>query len=249
MPGLIVPGTVAIAAAGSFGRGNPGPESDVDITRFLNAVPESEPDRYRIEYQGGRMVAVFDDTLENVRDGLAVPERAVWTVPYLLSTRALYDPAGELAQLQDAARSFQWAPLQPAANRYSGHRLMKFAEESLKLALALRAGDEPRIATETTWLVLGLPLLIAVQRGIFLDNESRAPLQVQESAGRESLWSKRYRVAAGIGGASSLKDRGRAALDLYALTADLLGDILLPEHRTVIDETLDRAGTRKRPWG
>ena len=119
--------------------------------------------------------------------------------------------------------------------------MMKFAEEALKLALALRAHDEQRLMTETIWLVLGLPMVPAVQRGIFLENETRAPVQVQESVGLNSLWSRQYRIAAGIGGASDLEERGRAALRLYALTAELLEGVLRPEHWSVIEETLRRA--------
>jgi hypothetical protein len=119
--------------------------------------------------------------------------------------------------------------------------MMKFAEEALKLALALRARDEQRILTETIWLILGLPLLLAVQRGIFLDSEMRAPLQVQESVGLDSSWSQHYRVAVGLGAASDLEERGHAALRLYALTAQLVDEILRSEHRAVVEETLRRA--------
>jgi predicted nucleotidyltransferase len=242
LPELIVPGTVAIAVVGSFGRGDPGPESDVDVTRFMVTLPPAEPERYRIVYRGERLVAVLDNTLDAVRSGLVAPERAIWTVPYLRSVRPLYDPDGELARLQRDSQSFAWAPLQSRANEYASHRLMKFTEEALKLGLALRAGDEQRIMTETVWLILGLPLVIATQRGILLDNEVRAPLQVQATVGRDSRWSQQYRAAVGIGGSSSVEARGRAALDLYVLTVDLLDDVLQPRDRSVIEETLRRVG-------
>ncbi len=58
LPGLIIPGTMAIAAAGSVGRGNLRSEINLEITRFLNAVPEAGPDRYRVAYRGKRMIAV-----------------------------------------------------------------------------------------------------------------------------------------------------------------------------------------------
>jgi predicted nucleotidyltransferase len=246
LPELIVPGTIATAVVGSFGRGNPRPESDVDVTRFVVRLQEAETERYRIAYRSERLVSVLDTTLDHVHNGLGVPERAIWTVPYLRSVRPLYDPEGEIVRLREEAQSFDWAPLQPRANQYASHRLMKFSEEALKLGLGLRAHDEQRIMTETTWLILGLPLVIAVQRGILLDNEMRAPIQVQQAIGCHSLWSQHYRVAAGLGGAATLEERAQAALALYAVTVELLDDVLKPEHRSVIEETLRRVQSSAR---
>ena len=72
VPPLIGPDTVAIAVAGSFGRGHPGPESDIDLTRFVLALPEPETDRYRITYRGDRTVAVLDWSCPDSVEGLGL---------------------------------------------------------------------------------------------------------------------------------------------------------------------------------
>jgi hypothetical protein len=92
--------------------------------------------------------------------------------------------------------------------------------------------------------VLGLPLVVAAQRGIFLLNETRAPGQVQEHVGITSPWARSYRIAAGLepncAGQHSVQARGIAGLCLYATTVELLRPVLQLEHSNAVDMILDK---------
>lgn len=239
------PVTVAVCLVGSHSRGMAITDSDIDLTRFVEELPPDPADRFVLHLREGWLVSILTTTLADLAHSLTQPDRAVWTVPYLRDARLLRDPQGRLVQLQRQAVAFEWAPLQAQADSYASQRLLKFAAEAWSLTGALGRGDAVQTATETTWLVLGLPLVVAVRRGIFLLNETRAPGQVQQAVGLDSPWATSYRVAAGLepdaDGQTAVRARGLAALHLYAATVALLRPVLHPEHASIVDADLARA--------
>jgi hypothetical protein len=238
------PRTVALGLVGSHSRGMATPDSDIDLTRVVDGLPADAEERLVVRMRDGWLVSVLTTTLDDLARALKRPERAVWTVPALRDARLLYDPTSRLAQLQEDAAAFHWEPLQAAADTYASQRLLKFAEEAYSLGGALRRDDAEQAMTETMWLVLGLPLVVAVQKGIFLLNETRAPVQVQQVVGHASRWARAYRVAAGLEpdeeGQLAVHTRGAAGLQLYATTVELLRPVLQPAHAEVVDTILAR---------
>jgi predicted nucleotidyltransferase len=236
------PRTVAVALVGSHSRGVATADSDIDLTQVVDEPVADTEERVGLRMRDGWLVSVVTTTVADLTHAFAQPDRAVWTVPALRDARILYDPAGRLAHLQQEAAAFQWEPLQAAADAYASGRLLKFAEEAQSLLGAVRRGDSAQILTATTWLVVGLPLVVAVQRGILLLNETRAPLQVQRAVGDTSLWSRSYRIAAGVEpdqtGQPSVGARGKAGLQLYGATVELLRPALQPAQVDVIDTVL-----------
>jgi hypothetical protein len=236
--------TVALGLVGSHSRGTATADSDIDLTRVVDGLPADAEERLVVRIRDGWLVSVLTTTLDDLARALTLPERAVWTVPALRDARLLYDPTRRLAQLQAEAVAFRWEPLQAAADAYASQRLLKFAEEAHSLVGALRRDDAEQTSAETTWLVLGLPLVVAVQKGILLLNETRAPAQVQHVVGHASEWARSYRIAAGLepdqGGQLSVRTRGAAGLHLYATTVELLRPVLQPAHAEVVDTVLAR---------
>jgi len=178
---LVDENSVAVALVGSHSRGTATPESDIDVTRCVTVLPEDPADRLMLTYRDGRLLGVLTTTLPALAEQLTRPETAVWAVPALRDARVLLDERGQLAALQREAAAFRWAPLQAEADRHASHRPMTSAEETHKLTHALRAGDAAKTAAMTTWLVLGLPLVVATQPGILLTNETRGPQQIQRA--------------------------------------------------------------------
>ena len=89
--------------------------------------------------------------------------------------------------MQEEARRFTWAPLQPAADAYAGFTLERLAEVAHKLLAALAAGDAAGAAPYNWELVTDL------------SHAGRTSLrQVQDAVGRESAWSAAHRRAAGL---------------------------------------------------
>jgi len=235
--------TLGIALFGSVSRGTARPDSDIDLTRFVAARPTDPDARFVLVYREHRLISIMTEGMDGLGSGMMRPETAVWAVPAWRQARLLADPTGRLREVQQQARAFRWEPLQPAADAFASRRLMKFAEEAHTLASALRREDAAQVVTMTTWLVLGLPRVVAVQRGLLLENETKESQQVQAALGHEAVWSRAYRVAAGLDDVPApppLPARGRAALRLYRETVHLLDPVLRPAHREVVMAVLAR---------
>jgi hypothetical protein len=233
---------VGVALTGSYSRGMATQDSDIDFMRVVDALPADGTERSALRAREGWLVSSVTTTFADLAQAFERPERAVWGVPLLRDAHIFYDPTGQLAHLKQEARAFHWEPLQAAADAYASQRLLKFVEEANGLVGALRRDDAEHTMTETMWLVLGLPLVVAVQRGILLLNETRAPQQVQQAVGVSSLWARSYRVAAGLepdqAGQHSVRARGIAGLCLYVTTVGLLRPVLQPEHAEIVDSVL-----------
>ena len=87
-----------------------------------------------------------------------------------------------------------------------------------------------------------LPEVVAVQRGVLIEGSNRYYAQVQEVVGKDSAWTHFHRLALCLepfpADLSPAEARGLAALRLYEETARMLHDVLLPDDRAVIEQTL-----------
>lgn len=136
------------------------------------------------------LAAELDDrtTITAKREELARPETAIWAVPGLQQAQMLLDKDGSLGELQRAALTFIWEPLQAVADAYASHIVMGDGEEVHKIPGALMARDESAILYGTLGLVLGLARAVAIQRGLLIQTENSFFRQVQEAVGRDSAW-------------------------------------------------------------
>lgn len=231
--------TTGVLLTGSHARGDATEFSDVDLVRYVTALPEGDEARYTLAWREGWLVSLSCATVAGKRGELARPETAIWAVPGLRQARLLLDRDGALAALLDEARAFRWEPLQEAADAYASYELMGLAEEAHKALAGLRGGDET-LALYGTWgLTLGLARAMAVQRGALIRTENVYFRQVQEAVGVDSAWAAAFRQAAGFEVAAPL-ERAAAGLRLYQATAALFAPIVRPAHRPVIEATLAR---------
>lgn len=233
--------TTGVLLIGSHARGDATEFSDVDLVRYVPALPDGDEDRYALAWREGWLVSLSCATVADKRGELARPETAIWAVPGLRQARILLDRDGALAALLDEARAFRWEPLQGAADAYASYELMGLAEEAHKALAGLAGGDET-LALYGTWgLVFGLARAVAVQRGVLIRTENVYFRQVQEAVGVTSTWAAAFRQAAGFEAAPALA-RAAAGLRLYQATAALFAPIVQPAHRPVIEATLARIG-------
>jgi hypothetical protein len=80
---------------------------------------------------------------------------------------------------------------------------------------------------------------VAVQRGILILSENRYFDLIQESVGRDTKWTRAFRMAWGLDAhASQYQSRGAAALMLYRLTAAMFDGLIPEKHREVVSNTL-----------
>jgi hypothetical protein len=64
---------------------------------------------------------------------------------------------------------------------------------------------------------------------------------IQDAVGRDSDWTRAFRMAWGLDpGSSQYETRGAAALTLYVLTAEMFRGLIPEKHRQVVDKTLQQ---------
>jgi predicted nucleotidyltransferase len=236
------PNLVGIAYAGSHARGQAGPHSDVDLQVYVRTLPESEFDQYTLRRWDGRLVSLHFNTVEAERSNLFHPERALWAVPGLQQAVILLDKDGSLAELKQAAASFDWSVLQPLADQFAVEQLMGCAEENHKILNGLARSHESSVLYAIWGMLKGLCSAVLVQRGLMIETENRYFDLIQESVGRESDWTRAFRMALGADsipdGIPPFEARGKAALALYCYTANMFEPIITDQHREVIQSTI-----------
>ena len=164
---------------------------------------------------------------------------AIWAVPGLSGMNILLDKHGSLSELRKAAQEFDWSPLQPAADEFASEEVMGCAEEVHKILNGLARRHESTVLYATWGLVKNLLEAVAVQRGLMIVSENRYFDLIQDAVGRDSKWTRAFRMAWGLdSGSSQYQARGVAALTLYRLTAGLFDELIPEKHREVIDTTL-----------
>jgi predicted nucleotidyltransferase len=230
----------AIILHGSYARGEAlPPYSDIDLVRILKETPERKQQK-RFIWREGYLLNLSSRPLSIYRDWLKQPQEAIFRITTLQDALILVDKEGVFQAFQQELRTWRWAPLQDAANRYASQQLVELSETILRLLRALRFGDTVTMIQRIMHHILPtVTETVAVQRGLLIRN--RYVQHVQESVGVDSLWTKLYMHAAGVPlheESLDLEARSQAALRLYQETVRLLYPALLTEHRETIDVLL-----------
>jgi len=233
------PNVIGVAIVGSYSRGQESKYSDVDFDIFVTKIPENAYDRYTLRYWDDKLVSLKYALLDDEREGMNDPRRAIWVVPGLRSMQIVLDKKGSLTELQKAAGHFDFSLLQPEADEFAAEEIMGCAEEAHKILNGLTRSHESTVLYATWGLVKCLLEAVAVQRGIMIVSENRYFELIQNEVGRDTKWVSAFRTAWGLDSTSSqYQSRGAAALKLYRLTATMF-DGLIPEvHREVVNRTL-----------
>jgi predicted nucleotidyltransferase len=235
---FIEPGAIGIAITGSYSRGMHDRFSDIDLNIFAHELPE---DDYTLRLIDGKLVSVKYIRFADELDSLSKPQSAVWSVPGLRSMTILADDTGELARLKEKAVNFQWEPLQPAADKYAVEQLSGCAEEARKIMSGLSSENESKVLYASWGMFKNLSFGVLVQAGLLIPTENRAFSVLEEHFGASHPWTRAFRLSFGMDfepGIPAYKTRGIASLDLYEQTALLFKNIIMDEHREVIENAL-----------
>jgi len=233
------PDVIAIGVVGSYARGQEGKYSDVDLDIYASQLPENPHDRYTLRYWDNKLVSLKYALLEDERAALLNPRRAIWAVPGLQGMKILLDKDGSLAELQKAAWHFDFSLLQSVADEFAAEQVMGTAEEVHKILNGLARSHESTVLHATWGMVKGVLEAVAVQRGILIVSENRYFDLIQESVGRDTKWTRAFRMAWGLdASAAQYQSRGAAALTLYRLTAVMFDGLIPEKHRDVVNNTL-----------
>ena len=230
---------IGVGIVGSYARQQESKYSDVDFDIFTSRLPENSYDRYTLRYWDEKLISLKYTLLDDERSTLRDPRRPVWAVPGLRGMKLVLDKDGSLAELQKAALEFEWSTLQPAANEFAAEEIIGCAEEVHKILNGLARAHESSVLYATWGLVKNMLEAVAVQRGIMIVSENQYFDLIQDSVGRDSLWTDAFRIAWGLDHESSqYHARGSAALKLYCLSAELFDEWIPEKHRAVVNKTL-----------
>lgn len=234
---LSAPPVQAVLLVGSYARGEAGPYSDVDILRLVTAPTGGTGSRL---WQG-KLVNVSDADPETAQAWFSEPERAVEVVSGLRGARVLRDRVGTAEALVARAQAFVWTPrLQAKADRWASAQLVGWAEEAHKGLAGLQTGDTGRLLNARFGLSWGLAKTVRVQRGLLSDSDNAFLTELQtelQGTPAGARWLGLLHETYGLTGLP-LSGQVRAGVELYALTADLLGAALHPDDRPVIEHTV-----------
>ncbi|MEZ4737496.1 MAG: nucleotidyltransferase domain-containing protein [Caldilineaceae bacterium] len=236
------PAVNAIVLMGSHARGDAGPYSDVDLVRFV-AEEAADLTGAGSHLRDGVLVVISNATPKRVEGWFTDPEQATNTMAGLRMARALIDRHDTFAAIQARAHAFCWTEdLQMKADLWVSEQMVGWIEEVHKGLEGLRRRDPGRLLNASFGLSWGLSTVVKVQRGILLSGDNGFFQEITHAIGPDSVWSQLYGVAFGVaevhGRPPSLRERVVAGLHLYALTADLIGPALQPEHAPLIHETV-----------
>lgn len=233
------PDVIGIGIVGSYARGQEANYSDVDIDIFVNKLPANEFDHYTLRYWDDKLISLKQTLLADERAALADPRRAIWAVPGLRGMNIILDKDGSLTDLRKAAQEFEWSPLQSAADEFASEALMHCAEEVHKVLNGLAHESESTVLYAVWGLIKNLPQAVFVQRGLMMTSENRCFDLMQDSMGRDSVWTQAFRKGWGLSPeGSDYQNRAAGALALYCITAEMLDELIPEKHRPVVSRTL-----------
>lgn len=226
---LTADGARAVVLVGSVARGEARPTSDIDLV----AIGTGPADR--LLHSDGWQVSVSWRTPDEVRAHWHRPAEAGAAVPAWRTAVILVDPAGDALRLQAGAIAWDWSLIGPAADRWVAAQVTGYAEEVHRLVGQAADGSPRTTAVMRSLLAVHLATILAVHHRIFYDSENR-------------LWD----LIAGIEGPqwTVAQDRAlavvpvtaatatRAALDLYAATAERTAHLLDTEQTAVVQHAL-----------
>ncbi len=227
------PAVTGIAVLGSAARGDADDWSDVDIEATvadLGAKWETRP-----SLADRRLVMCHSITAAEQWRQLELPDKAIWAVPSYAAMLVLVDRDGGLARLQAACRSFDYAPLRPAATDYIRQKAASSCEYVFKIRSALETRDESKGLHAAAALTGRCERIAAVAFLVPIRTENEYYRVVQRAAG--SAWTAAHRSAFGLDGGDAFA-QAAAACALFRETIGLVADRLDDDARVVVSATL-----------
>jgi predicted nucleotidyltransferase len=229
---------LGIILGGSYARNEATPFSDVDIAFFVPDLLKQPLKRFI--YRDGRLLSIGAKTVAGVRSELARPERAIFIVSGF--RRILLDKDGSVGRLMREIETFNWEPLQKAADSYASFGMMIDAEQVHKILSEMLKHDDLALTYATSKMLSSLTEAVAVQRGVLVKNDSTYYQQVQEALGLDSRWTRYHRLASGVDVIAAdgrpVRTRGIAALNLYRETIALLRPAMQTNHLELAEQAL-----------
>jgi hypothetical protein len=231
----------SIVLMGSYARGEAGTYSDIDIVRFIDGMQQTDSSSFLVD---GHLVVVSNVTPEEVERWFNDPEMATSTIVGVRRAIPLLDRKSYFAGIQERAAAFQWDQImQERADQWASTMMVGLIEEVHKGLAGLQKNDIGRLLNARYGLSWSLSRVIRVQQGIFISGDNGFYDAVIQAMEPHPEWGRLLRTTFGIesdeGKAPTLYEQVRAGLQLYILTAEILGSALKAEDRPLVTHTVE----------
>jgi hypothetical protein len=230
---LMDSGVTAVALTGSWARGDPHQESDLDLLILGEGTP------YSLERRDGFLLSMSWLSFEQAAETMRRPASACFTVPGWRDAYVLYDPEGLASHLKDEASAWEFAQIEAQARQWVPEEICDYAEEVQKLAGLIERQNLLGMASQRAVLALRLAPVLAVHLELLYRTENDLWNVVAERMGDEWLEAQRRALAADP---VPLAESCDAALKLYALAAAEVRDLFDERQLAVVRHACKVAG-------
>ena len=224
---LVKLGAEAVVLFGSRVRGDAYKESDIDI----HAIGKGPSYHYRLERSQGFLVSICWMTSAQHHRAFKNPSEAGGMVPAWRNAVIVYDPKGIADSLKQEAKRWRWQLVDKKADRWVAEEITGYAEEVHRLIGNLQLGRKHAAAVMRSILALRMAPILAVHYRILFDTENQLWNLVSAKMGAE--WEQLQSAALGEGN-QNFEETCKAALQLYAKTADIVRHLLNPQQYEVV---------------
>jgi hypothetical protein len=230
---LIERGAQAVVLFGSWLRGNAYAESDIDILAI------GKGPHYRLERYQNFLISVSWASVRRIRQALRDPGRVGGVIPAWRNPVIIYDPQGIANRLKQEANEWRWDSLGKNVDTWVAEELTGYAEEVHKLIGNLQLKRRSATAVQRSLLTIHMAPILAVHHRILYDTENQLWNLVSKKMGKK--WARIQNVALQES-RRSFKETCKAALQLYALTAQEVKDLLNKQQYEVVSHACEIAG-------
>jgi hypothetical protein len=223
---LMAEGAGAVVLLGSHATGTHHAQSDLDIY----AIGRGR--QYALSRRGAYLVSTGWATVAAVRRSFRDPGAVCGAIPGWREAIILADPEGIAAHFRRRAERWTWKAIDTDCDRWVAEQLTGWSEEVHKLVAMLERGEQLSAAAQRSVLAVRLAPILAVHRRILYGSENRLWDFVAEAMGEP--WASTQRAAFALDGESP-DNSARAALRLFTIAADDVGELLSKRQRGVVE--------------
>jgi len=232
----------ALILMGSYARNEAGPNSDVDLIRFVISGKHLFNDG---TYLHEKKILINISTVEadEYEKWFIEPYEATKWIAGLRIARALIDRENFFTNgLQIRARDFIWdMAIQSRANIEASRRMVGWCEEVHKGLEGLhRTYDKGRLLNACHGLSWGLSEIIQIQRGILVSSDNNVFNEIELVLNDNMQMIELRRITFGIVGSYTLRERVIAGLQFYVLLAEQMKTIWQTYDIEIIEYTVER---------
>jgi predicted nucleotidyltransferase len=230
----------ALILLGSYARNEAGPNSDIDLVRFVISGIKLSDDGTHLDDKK-RLINISTVEPDEYEKWFIEPFQATKCIAGLRVARVLIDRQDFFTHgLQIRARNFIWnTDIQLRANIEASRRMVGWSEEANKGLEGLRRKhDFGRLLNAIHGLSWGLSEVLQIHRGVLISSDNNAFHEVELALDDDQHMIELRRITFGINENFNLTQRVRAGLELYVLIGEKYSNIWQENDIEIIQHTI-----------